>query len=91
MNFFSLYLSDVPGIGKYKAYIAGAVLMLGGVSGLFHGIGDIAGVSGHFLGGDLTILDFVNQVSVAAQQTWEFFLGLGVIGVRHGQAKTTGI
>lgn len=86
-----VYLKDIPGIGKWKAYIGSAILLLGGASGLFHALGEVTGITQHLLTGDLTIVDWFQQVSAAASQAWVFGLGLVGIGVRHAQNKATGV
>jgi hypothetical protein len=84
-------INDIPGIGKYKAYIGAAILMLGGLSGFFHALGDVTGVTELLLSGQLSIVDWFNQASAAASQAWLFGLGLVGVGVRHAQKKATGI
>lgn len=84
------FLKDVPGIGKYKAYVGAAIVMLAGLSGLFHALGDVAGVLHDMLTNDVTLMAGAQQLGDALSQAWLFGLGLFGVGARHAIAKGTG-
>lgn len=80
-------LLNLPLIGKYKAYAAGAALMLAGLSGALHSLGDFSTLLIAVLEMKVSVLDFIEQAPRILEPATNFLLGYGVIGVRHAQDK----
>lgn len=80
-------LANVPALGKYKAYIASAMLMLAGLSGAFHALGDFFTLLLSLLEMKINVFDFLTQAPTVLQPATMFFLGYLGIGLRHGQDK----
>ena len=78
---------NIPMLGKYKGYIASGVLMLAGLSGAFHALGDFCSLLLTMLEMKISVFDFFAQAPTVLQPATVFFMGYLGLGLRHGQDK----
>lgn len=82
-----LTLDQIPFIGKWKAYTAGVLLMLGGLHGLLDGVVQIVSLTEQLLTFHIGIFQYASSLETAAVSVGMFAAGLAAIGLRHGQNK----